>query len=58
MWLECFEDEEKIYEAGNGDVEDLLSLYERAVGDYRYYKVCRWYCKLALRLFEEGKIDA
>ena len=58
MWLEWLEDEEKIYEAGNGDVEDLLSLYERAVGDYRYYKVCRWYCKLALRLFEEGKIDA
>jgi len=27
MWLEWLEDEEKIYEAGNGDVEDLLSLY-------------------------------
>jgi len=57
MWLEWLEDEEKLLEADD-DPEALLSLYDRAIGDYRYFKVCRRFCKLVLRLYEQDRVTA
>jgi hypothetical protein len=57
MWLEWLEDEEKLLEADE-DPEALLALYDRAIGDYRYFKVCRRFCKLVLRLYQEGRATA
>jgi len=50
MWLEWLEDEEKIL-SPNDDPKELLKLYEKALKDYRYYKVCKKYCRYILTLY-------
>ncbi len=59
MWLEWLEDEERLLfiseQPSALDPEQLsytLSLYASSLNDYRYYSVCRHYCKFVLRLFE------
>lgn len=56
MWLEWLKDEETTLSLDDEEsVRRLLDLYESAVKqDYRYYKVCRNYCKFVLKFFYMG----
>jgi anti-sigma factor ChrR (cupin superfamily) len=62
MWVEWLEDEEKLLfgaleEISSSDsvqplVDSVLALFDKAIKeDYRYYKVCRRFCKFVLRLY-------
>ena len=67
MWLEWIEDEERVvmmeavsevdgtYDGQSEAVQRVLDLFDRAVHEYRYYKVCRRYCKFILKLYHHGK---
>ena len=50
MWLEWLEDEERLM-GPKEDPRRMLQLYEKAMKDYRYYKVCKKYCRYILSLY-------
>lgn len=59
MWLDWLQIEESLVDISDAEqVSYVLSLYDRAIKDYRYYKVCRHYCKFVLKLFTSGKLPA
>jgi hypothetical protein len=39
----------------NDDPSELLSLYQKALKDYKYYKVCKKYSRFILSLYETGR---
>ena len=59
MWLEWIEYEERIQLSEDPipqkAINSIIALFERAVHDYRYYKVCRRYCKFMLRHYHHGR---
>ena len=54
MWTEWLEDEHRLL-GPDDDPSELLELYQKALKDYRYYKVCKKYCKFILALYETGR---
>ena len=59
MWLDWLQVEESLVDISDPEqVSFVLSLYDSAVKDYRYYKVCRQYCKFVLKLYSSGKLTA
>ena len=59
MWLDWLQVEESLVDISDPEqVSFVLSLYDSAVKDYRYYKVCRHYCKFVLKLYSSGKLTA
>ena len=59
MWLDWLSDEQNLMNEDTPEqVKSVLDLYEKAIADYKYYKVCRNYCKLVLHLYYGGKIES
>ncbi len=56
MWVEWLEDEEKLL-SPEEDCGVVVELYEKALKDYKYYKVCKKYTKFVLNLYFQGKVD-
>ena len=58
MWLSWLDVEERLVDTSDKEqVAYVLSLYDLAVKDYRYYKVCRHYCKFMIKLYSSGKVS-
>lgn len=51
MWIEWIEDEQRAL-TPQDDPSILINLCETAIKDYRYYKVCKKYCKLLGQLYD------
>jgi hypothetical protein len=51
MWLEWIEDEKRQLTPEDSPAQ-LLPLFERALHDYKYYKICRKYCKHLSFIYE------
>jgi hypothetical protein len=47
MWIDWIKDETSVFNLED-DPQKMIDLYERALSDYKYYKVCKKYCKFIL----------
>lgn len=54
MWLDWLKDEIMLQaETGLEGHQYIVSLFERALKDYKYFKVCKLYCQYMVDKFEQ-----